>query len=679
MDNKPMNTKLYIGSEQADFGDNFNATYSVGDFRDIRLGSNNKSYTLTLPLTKTNKRLLKFSNDPAVRTEVTDQALLMYGEMVIIKGRVIVLSFASTAKILISADDWFNQLGAAKTRSLEKDSMRDLDLSTYNYTISDANITGSWTAANAFYRYPMIYFGECMGGSGTPRYLTNYDFIPMFRLLEILTEMLKPYTITSTFLNTAYFKSKYVLATEKRYPDSFISGKDLTVRQNNTDSNLQRTTVLASAWDNTSYDQTPLVMTTETADGAAAWTTSQYVIPETGIYMLVGRVTGYLVAQGGLTITDSFFDMALKRGATTIASDSQSWADASLNAYQSNFDTGYITCQAGEVFTLSVQTRVYSNNSTGVSLYFDQGTAAIGASDTYITLDWGKYNQMPGLNDPVVVAEWMPDISQMAFLRGIKEAFNLRFFVDRNRQVVYIEPADTFFSSTVVDLTPYQSFEKDPVIENVSQNYTKQCIFRWKQTDDEAVKEYRTAKDVPFTKEVNNSSAYNIPGYEYYDNSVFAYAPTLKALGYYLLDWDLPTLWGLRIDEVFERPPYRNPNLPSVLLDWVGLTANPAGSWDYVGAAQATYPKVTQLDMSALYDAYFMKSFHWIDKGKIVTIEARLPQTILTQFQTVVNTASSEGFRPTYRFKIEDKYYYGVINQVTTNGYMSEIEILIKQ
>jgi len=676
-----MNTKLLIGYEQADYNDNFNVVFSIGDFRDIRLGSNNKSYTLNLPLTKTNKRLLKFATDPAVKTEVTETAILMYGEQIIIKGRVVVMSIDTTAKVIITSDDWINKLGPAKTRSLEKDYMKDLDMSAYNYTITDANITGSWTAANAFYRYPMIYFGECMGGSGTPRYLTNYDFIPMFRLLEILTELFKPYTISSTFLNTTYFKSKYVLATEKRYSDSFISGKDLSIRQNLTNSNIQRTTVLAGNSANTSYDQTPLIMTSETTDEANAWTTDEYVVPEDGIYRFIGRVTGYLITEAPtLTVTGSSFDMTLlKNGVTTLASDSQSWADTSLNAYQSNYDTGYLTLVKGDIITLSVQTSVQATNSTGINLWFDQGTAATGASDTYITLDWSKYNQMLGINDTVVVAEWLPNVTQMTFIKGVKDAFNLRFFVDRAKQIIYIEPADTFFGATVVDLTPYQDYSKDPVIENISKNYSKKCILRWKQDSDRAIDEYRTANDIPFTKEITNSSIYCNPGEEYFDNSCFGYAPTLKALGYYMEDWDLPSLWGAKVDETLERPLYRNPLSINPLLDWVGMTANISGSWSYSGAAQVNYPKVTQLDMTDLYSSYFIKSFHWIDKGKIVTIQCRLPQTILMQFMMVLNTAADEGHRPTYRFKIEDKYYYGIINSVTTNGELSECELLLKQ
>jgi hypothetical protein len=672
-----VNTKLYIGSEQADFNEVFNAVFSNGDFRDIRLGSNNKSYTLTLPLTKTNKRLLKFANDPSVRTEVSDNAILMYGEMVLIKGRLVVLSITDTAKVLISGDDWINKLGAAKTRSLEKDNLQDLDMSAYNYTLTDANITGSWSAANAFYRYPMIYFGECMGGSGTPRYLTNYDFIPMFRLLEILTEMFKPFTISSTFLNSAYFKSKYVICKEKRYPDSFITGKDLTIKQNAGDNNVQRTTIVAGDNVNVSYDQTPLQMTTETADEASAWTTNQYVVPESGIYKFTGTVKGYNILESGLiNVTGSSFDMALKKNATTLLSDSQAWADNTLHAYISNFDTGYITLVKGDVITLSVQTSVQANNPTAINLWFDQGTMTV---DTQITLDWSKYNQMPGLNDTVVVKDWLPDMTQIDFLKGIKDAFNLRFFVDKSNQVVYIEPVPDFYSSTVVDLTPYQSFEKDPAIETVSQNYASKIYLQWKQTEDGAVKEFLTANDIPFRKEINNSSVYNKQGWEAFENLVFGYAPTLRALGYYLPAWDLPALWGSKIDDILDRPPYRNVLSSYVLLDWVGLTANPEGSWSYSGAAQANYPKVTQLDMADLYNSYFIKSFHWIDKGKIVTIECKLPLTILNQFNQVVNSSVNEGFRPTYKFKIEDKYYYGIINQVTTNGELSEVEILLKQ
>ena len=675
-----MNTKLFIGYEQADFFDNFNVIYSIGDIRNFTIGGNNKSYTLNLPLTTKNKSLIHFSNDPSVKTEITEMGLLMYGDMVVLRGKVNILSITDSISLMISADDWINKLGAVGTRSLEKDSMRDLDLSAYDYTISYANIEASWVTANSFYIYPMIYYGEQMNnGAFTPSF-NNYDFLPAFRLLELMTEILKPYTIVSTFLNSTYFKSKYMLATELRYTENFISGKNLLVYQNWTDNNYQRVTIPAGSGNNGSYDQSPLKMTTESDDQANAWTVNQYVVPEDGIYRFKGRITGYCVIQdAAVTITNSAIDVLIKINGVTRSTDSQNWGDGSLDGYQSNFDLGYLTLAKGDIITIHVNTTAQGTNSNYADAkYFDHGTMLGGAAITYLELDWSIYNLMPGLNDTVYVSKWLPDIKQIDFLKGIKEAFNLVFFVDNYNRNIYIEPKDQFNSNTVMDLTPYMSYENDPRIDLISQNYYKKTILQWKDSSgDKAMEGFILSNPVPFTKEINIASSYAQPGKEDIYNSVFGCAPSLRALGYYLPDWDLPSLWGSQIDSILKRPLYRNYNLPNVLLDWKGLTANPSGTWLFDGVYRTTYPKVVQLNYNDLVNSYFIKTLHRIDGGKIATIETYLPMTLLSQFSRVVNVATDEGFRPIYMFTWEGNDYYGIINKVTTNGDKSEIELIL--
>jgi hypothetical protein len=90
--------------------------------------------------------------------------------------------------------------------------------------------------------------------------------------------------------------------------------------------------------------------------------------------------------------------------------------------------------------------------------------------------------------------------------------------------------------------------------------------------------------------------------------------------------------------------------------------------WDYEGSTKTTYPKIDALDFATIYPTYFIKTFHYIDKGKIITIVAEADPLFVLELNTVVSTASSEGFRPIYKFYYQDEWHYGILNEYSTNG-----------
>ena len=95
------NTKLYIGSELADFNEAFNVMFSIGDIRNVGFGNNNKTYTLNLPLTKTNKRLLSYISQPDVRSEVDKTGRLYLGELLAIQGKITIQNHNDYSALVI--------------------------------------------------------------------------------------------------------------------------------------------------------------------------------------------------------------------------------------------------------------------------------------------------------------------------------------------------------------------------------------------------------------------------------------------------------------------------------------------------------------------------------------------------------------------------------------------------
>jgi uncharacterized protein (TIGR02145 family) len=185
----PKAISIYIGTEQVDFADEFNVMYSIGDIRDVGFGNSNKSYTLNIPLTPKNRKLLQFITNPDVKTEPNAIGKLYIGELLIFQGKVIVSGYQDNyAKIILNSDDWIDELKNKK--------LTDLDLSTYIHFMTHAAVENTWTPVNTFYRYPMINFGgleSCEADANATWY--PMDFIPAVRVVDLIRMILQPYQV----------------------------------------------------------------------------------------------------------------------------------------------------------------------------------------------------------------------------------------------------------------------------------------------------------------------------------------------------------------------------------------------------------------------------------------------------------------------------------------------------
>lgn len=67
-----MATEIYIGTEQADCSEDVAVLFSGGDIRDMSSGRVSSSFTIGLPLTDKNRRLLHYNDDLHSFEEVTE-------------------------------------------------------------------------------------------------------------------------------------------------------------------------------------------------------------------------------------------------------------------------------------------------------------------------------------------------------------------------------------------------------------------------------------------------------------------------------------------------------------------------------------------------------------------------------------------------------------------------------
>lgn len=673
-----MNIRLFIGSELADFNEVFNVMFSIGDIRDVGYGNNNKTYTLNLPLTKTNKRLLSFINQTDVKSEVDKTGRLYLGELLIIQGKVIITDYSDyAAKVIINSDDWIDDLKDKK--------LSELDLSAYDHLLTHDNVKNSWSASYPFVCYPMINFGALI--SAPPRGDTYalwspLDFIPMFSVPQLIAKILSPYIIDSSWIASSYIKDLFILANEKIAEDSFISNKNLSVNARSDADNDATVTIPLLGTDTAFFSSYKAILPGVTTDDAAAWdgTKTTYTIPETGTYRFAGTIRmRNNAASLGLTIIDETLNINLqqKRGAsvTTLATYTAGAYSGTelIENISHTLDSGNADFQAGDEFYIEINCVVSCHNATGLSQDLSIGLKAV----SNLINVWSNINRYSGLNKTISAEELLPDITQIDFLVAIRDIFNLRFWIDKSKQTIHIEPWDQFLSETVIDLTEFVDFESIET-ELISKYYNKTTTLKWKDDDDEAYKEYLKTNPSPGQYDLILNSLFAIKDKLIKEHSFSSIINGVDiAFGEYTID--IPRIWnkvmtqnGILTD-IFDRRVGFNTRI----VHWDGLASG--FNWNYDGAYRSTYPKISGLDWSAIYTSYWMKFYHYIDKGKLFTVRMKLKPGMISQFFMVVNNRENEGFSPKYSIKINGVYSYFGLQKFTSDGERAELEMFLRQ
>ena len=660
-----MQVKLLIGTEQADFNERFNVMFSVGDIRQINFGNANKSYSLNLPLTKTNRRLVKHVNHAAVKTEPSATARLYIGELLIIAGTLKVQTYDDySIKVLITSDDWIDALKDRK--------MTELDLSASDHALTHQNVEDSWSASYPVYRYPMIDFGGLQSGeSGASAKWYPTDFIPMIKVAELITKILSPYTIVSSWLSSSFVKDLFILGRETIAPESFTQNKALEADCTGEVGNADTVNVAASGSDTAELTDHVILFSNVTTDEGSDYvgSTGEYTVPETGTYRIKANV---IVLSNGNTSpfseTNGNMTLTIKQTGSATRTLKTITAATIVNNSSHVLDSGYVHLVAADVIT--IQATMYSTATNGGGGAADLTIGIDGTSE--MSLIWGNANRYAGLNKNISLEKMLPDITQVDFLAAIRDIFWLRIWMDRMKRTIYIEPLSSFVSSTVVDLTPYIDFANVNG-ELISENYFKELTLKWKDdTSDEAYKEYMKFYTTTsyLQKDISMSSLFCKPGTEVKEHP---FSSIIEGPCYPIASG---TLNLPRIFNVFPVYPFiifdRKTDFNTRLVEWKGLTGGL--TWYYEGETHSNYPKIAGVDWDYIYDNYLLKPLHWIDKGKAYTVKMKVKPAFLSQFFTVIAAATSEAFRPTYQ--INDNYYF--LEKITSDGELAELELVLK-
>lgn len=660
-----MNIKLYIGSEQADFNERFNIVFSPGDIRDLGYGNNNKSYPLAIPLTKTNKRLLKYITQVDVKTEQAATGRLYLGEILVISGTVKVLGYNDyAAKVIIDSDDWMDPLKNSKLSAL--------DLSAEDHALTSSTVEASWSASFPYYRYPMINYGGLMSleQGPTAKWQPN-DFVPMISIAKLITSILAGHTISSNWLASTFVKDLFILGKETASEEDFISNKKLKVIVNDVNDNY------ATGSSSTNL-QVAIAKTVQfggitTDEGADFTSETTYTVPVSGTYRFTAglRMTNTAYGNPFFNIQDEDVTIEIRRNGSAIASagNTNYLGVELLDGILYTADTGLIHLAAGDLITAYMDTRVYGNATSGT-----QTVTTYANLITNLENFWSIANRYTGIGATIQLEQYLPDMNKIDFLTAIRDIFNLRFWYDKQKRTIYIEPWDQFISATTVDLTSKIHFEDNPG-EMISPSYGKEIVLNWEGDDrDVAYQEYMKVNAYgPGRKSIALNSIYAKKESDYktakFSTIMTGYSPVIQQPGMVQIYAEIPIYPYVFYNRLI--------GFNTKLVHWDGLTSG--FTWNYNGTNKTTYPKISAVDFQYIYENYWMKLLHYIDQGKIYPFRMKVDPVFLNQFFTVIATATSEGFRPTYQVTIKGIKNNFILQKITSDGELAEIELILKQ
>ena len=506
--------RLYSNGTDLDLGEFATTlTFSIADIREPDKRNASFSKTLTLPGTKANNLFFEnmFEVDVVTQTfnpNLKATTVLSVDGVTQFKGALKLrqVNYLVGGKVTYDCNlignlsDFIQTLGNLK--------LRDLDLSAYDHTYSQANIEASWTPTlGTGYVYPMINYGD---SSDLERWYVRY-FRPAPFVKTVLDKIASEagYTYASTFFNTTLFKSLIIPNSLDLIKQSgaqitagqFAAGRtteqvigytmtdqadpvvlNITTVQSNNDST-------APYFDNDgnynivtykhipNYNTTGVYFFEAELEGTFVVPASGSGAEEIGIYGVVEIVEEYLGVVTQLN-SQQFF--------TSIIPVSSAGGSFSATASVS-FTTDTIQILSGH----SYYTRVYAY-ANAFNPSFTPSAVTTNLHLTDITFRNTSVNTSINIGGTMTLSAGLPDMLQKDFVMGLVKMFNLYIEPDKDDETLLnIEPRDTYYNSTQVDWSAKLATEKDLEIQPMGLLNFKRLSCSYKPDDDFYNKSYK--------------------------------------------------------------------------------------------------------------------------------------------------------------------------------------------
>ncbi len=606
--------KIFINNTEINVNSfSFEQDYQIFDLttRDLRLGQRTK--TVKVPDTKTNKQVFGFynliSSDDKLSQKATVTGIIKYGNTIIFEGVVKVTGWDNSGisfVIYSNNSTWLEQFTGEK--------LQDIDYSDYDHTYSAAVQLASETSPTG-YVYPIIDYGGIKsnedyqsGGVSTGyRRIDIEDRYPAVQISTLFQKMFNEKGITlegdilthNAFTKLYFPYNKRLLQNASDFPD------DKVFRATSAAHN--KTSVVPSR--NVAYRVPFTTIDFDTGSNfeVSPSTQTRYVIPESGYYNFKTTVefTATKVDSGSL---NAMGDLYIKAKLTNGNFITLARSDHNIDLTDNDAVTFTLSVETGSILVDVAYTEyiyVYAKLSWSYDIAFAGrlrlNTAADGEFYNQVSLQMARGNTMTWANDN------LPDISKLDFIQGLKEIFNLFFDYNDNTRTLRIDTFDNYFT----DISTYNDWSsKVDISKMISINEIippKKDIYSY-QTDDiytENNEEINNKKFIEHSKEFQNTFKDNEVNVE---NSIFATTMMLE------------TLSGINIKVPTVRKKDDNSRdtkiTPRILYYDGVISLTDSGAWYSNGSAEAN--KRTSIPLLRSYNDVTLDSFNMM-YGDIVT------------------------------------------------------------
>lgn len=380
--------------------------------------------------------------------------------------------------------------------------LSDLDFSDLNHILNNANIINSWyTTIGTGYVYPMIDYG----GRTSYTNWTVADFKPAIFVKEYMTRIFSEqgYTISSDFFNTTLFKSLVVpyaadrillgnagLKAKQFYVSRETSNQtvgasgvlifnDATTPNYNTALNeYDLTTGLFTATEINTYAWNGVLDVTFTYNESNASITS---VLNNVVNMTDGKLeTGFLLQKDGGTVVDSFvIDLGDLVRATPLV-------DGQTYTMEVSFAMSDFVSVAGSDYSMVwYDSFTASGYNTGGSYSFTYADLSIQLNTGSVLTQKIKDSYYTD-GDNLIMSSATPDkIKQTDFVGSIIKRFNLYLDYDLiDRNLIYIEPRDDYYTDVKVDATEKVDRSRELTISPIGALDASTYLFEDKEDKD---------------------------------------------------------------------------------------------------------------------------------------------------------------------------------------------------
>lgn len=514
---------IFVNNENIDLLEDVSIpiTYSIADIRNPEQRQGTFTKTIAIPGTKTNNKLFshifrvsKLSQSTDFNPALKADCLILEDSIEILRGslRLIDISYQENGEIIWNCAV-FGQTSDLFF-SINNDKLTDLDLSAYNHNWTKANVVNSWGATRGIgYVYPMIDYG-----TNTDITLTKWaikDFFPAIYVKQYLDSIFASagYTYTSTFFNSAFFKSLIVPFNKAALK---LSATDILNRSASVKmlgaTTLDTTTYQFASNVRQGISQYPYNnwgWTEEVSDPNNNFISTGFTAPVNGWYNLdiFFNATSWDVLTyptGTSATSDRYYNMAIdvvniNTGLKLVQNFTvrEQRVSDSLNIINPCQQKVYIA--AGHVIKVNLnitQTFTYTTNITGAST----GAARL-------IVDSGSYfrvtaQEQLGENSPIPIKSVIPEnVLCKDFISGLIKMFNLYIEPDKaNAKNLIIKTRDTFYSdeTNILDWSDKVNYNVPWKITPLGELDFKRLIFKYKEDQDKYNKKYRNSYLEPY-------------------------------------------------------------------------------------------------------------------------------------------------------------------------------------